>query len=76
MLDNDGVYEEMLTCFLSRHMHSKDHRPVLRITDNVTVTFGVTLNQIVDVVCTDNPFYIILLSYQPWHVKKLVGLSS
>lgn len=73
MLDNDGVYEEMLTSFLSRH--SKDRRPVLRITDNVTVTFGVTLNQIVDVVCTDNTFYIILLSYQPWHVKKLVGLS-
>ena len=73
MLDNDGVYEERLTIFLSRH--SKDRRPVLRITDNVTVTFGVTLNQIVDVVCTDNPFYIILLSYQPWHVKKLVGLS-
>lgn len=73
MLDNDGFYEEMLTSFLSRH--SKDHRPVLRITDNVTVTFGVTLNQIVDVVCTDNIFYIILLSYQPWHVKKLVGLS-
>jgi len=73
MLDNDGVYEEMLTSFLSRH--SKDHRPVLRITDNVTVTFGVTLNQIVDVVCTVNPFYIILLSYQPWDVKKLVGLS-
>ena len=63
MLDNDGVYEKMLTRFLSRH--SKYHRPVLRITDNVTVTFGVTLNQIVDVVCTDSPFYIILLSYQP-----------
>ena len=63
MLDNDGVYEERLACFLSRH--TKDRRPVLRITDNVTVTFGVTLNQIVDVVCTDNPFYIILLSYQP-----------
>lgn len=73
MLDNDGVHEEMLTSFLSRH--SKDHRPVLRITDNVTVTFGVTLNQIVDVVCTDNPFYVIWLSYQPWHGKKLVGLS-
>ena len=63
MLDNDGVCEERLTSFLSRH--GKYHRPVLRITDNVTVTFGVTLNQIVDVVCTDNPFYIILLSYQP-----------
>ena len=63
MLDNDGVCEEKLARFLSRH--TKDRRPVLRITDNVTVTFGVTLNQIVDVVCTDNPFYIILLSYQP-----------
>ena len=63
MLDNDGGYEERLTRFLSRR--SKYHRPVLRITDNVTVTFGVTLNQIVDVVCTDSPFYIILLSYQP-----------
>lgn len=61
MLDNDGVCEEKLARFLSRR--TKDRRPVLRITDNVTVTFGVTLNQIVDVVCTDNPFYIILLSY-------------
>lgn len=68
MLDNDGVYEEMLTSFLSRH--SKDHRPVLRITDNVTVTLGVTLNQIVDVVRTVNPLYIIWLSYQPWHCKN------
>ena len=63
MLDNDGVCEEKLASFLSRR--TKDRRPVLRITDNVTVTFGVTLNQIVDVVCTDSPFYIILLSYQP-----------
>ena len=63
MLDNDGVCEGKLASFLSRH--TKDCRPVLRITDNVTVTFGVTLNQIVDVVCTDSPFYIILLSYQP-----------
>ena len=63
MLDNDGGYEETLTSFLSRR--GNNHRPVLRITDNVTVTFGVTLNQIVDVVCTDSPFYIILLSYQP-----------
>ncbi|XP_073230007.1 neuronal acetylcholine receptor subunit alpha-7-like isoform X1 [Porites lutea] len=56
----------MLTSFLSRHMHSKDHRPVLRITDNVTVTFGVTLNQIVDVVEREQILKLSLWIRQKW----------
>jgi len=45
----DGDYDEKLTEHLFRH--SKSRRPVLSIKDNVTVVFGVTLNQIIDVVC-------------------------
>ena len=44
----DGDYEEKLTNFVTRN--NKDRRPVLSILDKVTVVFGITLNQIVDVV--------------------------
>jgi len=46
--DLDGHFEEELTDYLSKR--SKDSRPVLRIKDNVVVEFGITLNQIIDVV--------------------------
>ncbi len=49
ILSVDGDYDEKLTEFLLKH--SKFRRPVLSIKDNVTVVFGVTLNQIIDVVC-------------------------
>ncbi|KAM7445866.1 hypothetical protein ABFA07_005659 [Porites harrisoni] len=62
--DNDGVCEEKLASFLSRH--TKDRRPVLRITDNVTVTFGVTLNQIVDVVEREQILKLSLWIRQKW----------
>ena len=49
ILSTDGDYDERLVEFLLSH--SKSRRPVLSIKDNVTVQFGITLNQIIDVVC-------------------------
>ncbi|XP_020610882.1 neuronal acetylcholine receptor subunit alpha-3-like [Orbicella faveolata] len=60
----DGDYDEKLTEHLFRH--SKSRRPVLSIKDNVTVVFGVTLNQIIDVVERNQILKLSLFIRQVW----------
>lgn len=60
----DGDYEEQLTNFVTRN--NKDRRPVLSILDKVTVVFGITLNQIVDVVERNQILKLSLFIRQKW----------
>lgn len=60
----DGDYEEKLTEFLTKN--NKDRRPVLSIKDRVTVVFGITLNQIVDVVERSQILKLSLFIRQKW----------
>ncbi|XP_068698594.1 acetylcholine receptor subunit alpha-1-B-like [Montipora foliosa] len=60
----DGDYEEKLANFVTRN--SKDRRPVLSIQDKVTVVFGITLNQIVDVVERNQILKLSLFIRQKW----------
>lgn len=60
----DGDYDERLVEFLLSH--SKSRRPVLSIKDNVTVQFGITLNQIIDVVERNQILKLSLFIRQVW----------
>ena len=69
----DGDYEEQLTNFVTRN--NKDRRPVLSILDKVTVVFGITLNQIVDVVSIHSTAFSNHSLHSNWYHGWQITLS-
>lgn len=69
----DGDYEEKLTNFVTRN--NKDRRPVLSILDKVTVVFGITLNQIVDVVSIHSTAFSNHSFHSNWYHGWQITLS-